>query len=68
MMKLEKMMFEVIQKANATEVRTTSGVFTIRYSTEHRRYQVFKPNRDTVFQESYAEFQGALNIVDRLSR
>lgn len=61
-------MFEVIQKASATQVKTASGVFTIRYSTEHRRYQVFKPESEAVFQESYAGFQGALNIVDQLSK
>lgn len=60
-------MFEVIQKGNSTQVKTEGGVFTIRYSAEHRRYQVFKHGSKSVLRESYAGFQGALDIVDQLA-
>lgn len=59
-------MFEIFQNGNNTQVKTNAGLFTIRYSTEHRRYQVFKPGSNFVFRESYSGFQGALNIVNQL--
>ena len=61
-------MFEITILDKSTQVRTDNGDFTIRYSTEHRRYQVYRLRGRTVLAESYNGLQGALNIVSQLSK
>jgi len=61
-------MFEVTIGSKSTHVRTDRGAFTIRYSTEHRRYQVLRLRGRTVLAESYNGFQGALDIVSQFSK
>jgi hypothetical protein len=61
-------MFEItLTPQNTTKVRTVRGTFTIRYSNEHRRYQVFQPGRQVPCRESYNGLQGALDIVSQLA-
>ncbi len=61
-------MFEITIGSKSTHVRTDSGAFTIRYSNEHRRYQVLRLRGRTVLAESYNGFQGALDIVSQFSK
>ena len=61
-------MFEVTIGSKSTHVHTDNGAFTIRYSTEHRRYQVLRLRGRTVLAESYNGLQGALDIVSQLSK
>ena len=61
-------MFEItLTPDNVTKVRTVRGTFTIRYSNEHRRYQVFQPRKRIPCRESYNGLQGALDIVSQLA-
>jgi hypothetical protein len=61
-------MFEItLTPQNTTKVLTDRGTFTIRYSTEHRRYQVFHPRCSVPVAESYNGLQGALDIVSQLA-
>ncbi len=61
-------MFEVSHTRDHTKVITNRGVFTIRYSVEHRRYQVFNYRGRTPLRESLNGFQGALDIVSQLAK
>jgi hypothetical protein len=64
----DKKMFEItLTPQNTTKVRTDRGTFTIRYSVEHRRYQVFHPRCSVPVAESYNGLQGALDIVSQLA-
>jgi len=63
----EQKMFEVSATDKTTKVLTDRGVFTIRYSVEHRRYQVFHDRCSVPVAESYNGFQGALDIVSQLA-
>lgn len=61
-------MFEVTQKGKTTTVKTLKGTYKIKYNARYRRWQVSLAPSKAILRESLNGFQGALDIVAKLSQ